>query len=51
MARKGLLNPSMLDEQKSLKKAFVDTKNSSIPQGKNFYSLSMQKFITNMNDD
>lgn len=50
MAQRGLLNPSMKDEQRTLKKAFEKTRQGVIPQGKNYYSLSMQEFITNMDD-
>ena len=50
MAKKGLINPKMKDEQRGLKKAFNKTAQGVIPQGKNYYSLSMQEYITNMDD-
>jgi len=50
MAQRGLINPKMKDEQRTLKKAFEKTRSGVIPQGKNYYSLSMQEFIKNMDD-
>ena len=50
MAERGLVNPKMKNEQRNLKNAFLKTSQDEIPKGKNYYSLSMQEYIKNMDD-